>query len=474
VSRKVSGGDGSLATKLVPDENQEAFINEMLMAADFGGAILAEGLGRGKTLTVTEVIIRSNAQCVLLVVPLGTRVGWERHLTLQGFKHPIYRIEAGTNYSVELDKLRRGEPGAYMIGTQFFKNPKFDWTKFKKIHIAVVDESHKFSNRQSKGFSRLLKLKPGFRISISGTPWGNRIENMWAGTRWVYPDYAGGSFWRWAEEYLTQRINTIYRKNPRTGVPEGQEVTEFTGERVPGEYVESLPCFLRTPGEHPEIPPKRYDQLFVELSPKQRRMYDAFERDALIYIKDNPLVATVPLALRTRLRQMTLGTVSVSGDGEVYFEADMQSAKFDVLKEYLQDNDENVIIYVGGSKKYAKIVVERLGAQARLWSGDQTIDERVALIDGFGRDFKYIVAVPEAMGEGWDGLQHNCNTMIWVSRTEDGVVNEQSEGRLARRGQPKDHVLCIDIVAADTYDESIIDRNYLKKKIVDGSLGGLA
>lgn len=449
---------------LVPDKVQEEHIQTVLDSGWAGGALIAEGMGRGKTLIATEVVMRSNARVVLIVAPRATLPSWRATLLGQGFKHPITRIRTGKDFEAVTAALKAGTPGAYLITTQFFSSPKFDWLKYKKIDIAIVDEIHKFANRRGVGHKRLLKLRPAFRLGMSGTPWGNRIENMWAVTRWLYPDWAGGSFWRWAEEYLTQRTNSLYIAG------EYQEVVEITGERIPGKYVSTLPAFIRTKEAHPDIPEILRDQLWVELTPKQRKMYDAFERDCMIFIGDKALVAEIPITMRTRLRQMTLGSVTVDDDGIVGFPDDMASAKFDALKDFLDQNPENVLI-ITESKKYAEIVAKRLGDSARLWQGGLNEAQQQELIDGFGVEFPHLVAVTAALDAGLDGLQKRCHTMVWMSRSEDPVMNSQTEGRLARRGQKHGHVVCIDIIAEDTYDESILNRNYLKERMVALTIG---
>lgn len=448
---------------MVPDETQESHIESILDAGWAGGALLAEGMGRGKTLIAVEVILRSNAKCVLIVCPRGTIRSWRATLERQGFKYPITKVETGKSFDDALADLKKGTAGAYIFTTEFFRTPKIDWMKFKKVDVCVVDEIHKFANRQGVGFKKLQKMRPAFRLGMSGTPWGNRVENMWAVTRWVFPQWAGGSFWRWAAEYLTSVTETIYIKGEPT------DIERLTGEKVQGQYVSELPCFLRTPEKHPDIPPILYDQLYVDLTPRQRKMYDKFEQDAVIFINENPLIANIPITMRIRLRQMTLGSVTVDESGVVGYAEDMQSAKMDVLKEFLDGNPEPVLILTE-SRKYAEIVAKRLGSSARAWVGGLSEDAQTELVNGFGVEFNHLVAVTAALGAGVDGLQERCNTMVWMSRSEDPVLNEQTEARLQRRGQKKDHVVCIDIIANDTYDESILDSNYLKTKMVNSTM----
>ena len=239
---------------------------------------------------------------------------------------------------------------------------------------------------------------------------------------------------------------------------------------MPGAFVKSLPNFHR-----PDLPPHpvNYDVLHVELTPAQRKMYDHFEEKSYVWLGDKALIEDIPLVERMRLREMTLGTVELDEMDNVIFTENMKSAKVEALQEFLSGYGDEPVLILTHSKKYAKIVVGRIKG-AKLWDGDTPHDERDKLLATFGKDFKYLVATVASVAEGIDGLQENCHTMVWLSRTENNTLNRQVEGRIARpaTGGVKKQVLCIDIHAADTYDEAVSNKLYFIERMLEQSLGG--
>jgi SNF2 family DNA or RNA helicase len=67
------------------------------------------------------------------------------------------------------------------------------------------------------------------------------------------------------------------------------------------------------------------------------------------------------------------------------------------------------------------------------------------------------VAVISAIGEGTDGLQERASVVVWLSKDDNRLLNEQAAGRLDRRGQ-KRSVISYEIVAEDTYDEGQLSK----------------
>ena len=100
---------------------------------------------------------------------------------------------------------------------------------------------------------------------------------------------------------------------------------------------------------------------------------------------------------------------------------------------------------------------------ARLLSGQEPLE---AFISG---EIRFIVAVISAIGEGTDGLQERCSTVIWLSRDDNRLLNEQAAGRLDRQGQ-KQSVLSFDIIAEDTYDEGQLGKLVTDRLTMNASL----
>lgn len=168
------------------------------------------------------------------------------------------------------------------------------------------------------------------------------------------------------------------------------------------------------------------------------------------------MIAEVPIAMRTRLRQITLAVPSISDDGEIYFEDNAVSTKYKALLEIIEDHPTDPILILTDSQKYAKIVVNRLNATSTVafeWSGQANQTQRENAKQKFlNGELKYIVAVIPAIAEGVDGLQNVCSTVVWLSHSDSNVLNQQVVDRIRRRGQ-EEVVKIYDIIARDTYDE---------------------
>ena len=433
--------------KLTPDVKQEEAIRK-IVAEPTKAALNASLMGTGKTLMATEVALRLNAETILIIAPLNTYWGW--HDTIQrqtGYTaNGLHKIDSSTKGREAFKSLSESASGWYFVGREYFRMK--EWLKIVP-DIVLVDECHFMQNRASKGFKVAKTLKAGFKLSMSGTPFGNRFEGFWAVTRFLWPDdkIVQKSFWKWVEQWA----NTAY--NPFSSI-------EVLGEKKPGAFANTLPCYVRLePDYNIDVV---HEVRYVDLVPAQRKVYEKFQRDLVVWLKDNPLVAEVPIAARIRLRQMTLAVPSITEDDQVYFADDAVSTKYQALLEIVDDNPDESMLLLTDSQKYAKIVTDRLNAKygdgsAFEWSGRASQGQREEAKQEFIRgDRRFIVAVIPAIAEGVDGLQDSCRTVVWLSHSDSNILNQQVLDRIRRRGQQK-LVQVYDIVARDTYDEGQLD-----------------
>jgi superfamily II DNA or RNA helicase len=160
----------------------------------------------------------------------------------------------------------------------------------------------------------------------------------------------------------------------------------------------------------------------------------------------------------------------------VSFAEDCKSTKIDELFQVISDHPvgEQMLVLTH-SQKFASVVTKRLrqaGHTAFEWSGTQSQANRDKALEAFiAGEVQFIVAVISAIGEGTDGLQEAANVMVWLSKDDNRLLNEQAAGRLDRRGQ-KRSVLSYEIVAEDTYDEGQLSNLVEKQLQMNSSLRG--
>ena len=153
---------------------------------------------------------------------------------------------------------------------------------------------------------------------------------------------------------------------------------------------------------------------------------------------------------------------------DVDYPQNAQSAKINALLTILTERHpkEPVMVYVGDSQKFVRLITERLqsqGIEAAEWSGKTSKTQRKQIMDDFmqGR-LQVIVASISAISDGTDGLQTVCNIEVWMNKSLYGIKNEQAEGRLNRRGQKKEQIIRYDLVHEGTADEETFELDAKK------------
>ena len=480
---------------LVLSTEQDVAVTEMA-GTTHRATLLASDTGTGKTLMATELAKRIDARTILIIGPINRPVvnAWRASFENQGVNLPFRKITSARAEVGNFQRLADDEPGIYYVGREFMHlsatalDPKQkkdgSWTtgrdarwtwRMVKPDLAIFDEVQTASNRNSNAYKVLKTINAGYKIAASGTPEGNRFEGLWSVCRWLWPTaeqpdvehllpharlYVDNSFWRWAATWAQVEDDFFAGKKVR-------------GEIVPGTFVNSLPCYIRIEAERTPVDLRR---VFVDLTPSQRSMYNDMERDMLVWLDDHPLVADIPLVQRTRLRQITLGEVTLVDNGrlaednetvllDVDFDLDCESSKIEALEKIISKyHPTDPILIFTDSAKFAHVVSHRLGSLAREWSGNVTQKARAEILAAFGTTVRYIVAVIPAIAEGIDMLQHVCSTEVWLNESSNEMMNTQAQGRLNRRGQPAKVITQYKLLAHDTADDDHFN-NLVRQRI---------
>lgn len=434
----------AMSEPMVPRPEQEEAIQAILEDR----AHLCRGeVGSGKTLVGVEAALRSKAEYVLVIAPINTFSGWRKTFMRQSGETvtPLV-IDSSKQGKLNFETLASRVPGVYLIGWERFR--MFDWSNMP-LDFVIADEIHRAQNRKAATATALWTTRHSpYKMALSATPWGNRIEGAWAILRWLWwgdEDTAPASFWRWVTRHLNTELDQYQGK-------------KIMGERQPGTIWASLPSKSFFPSPYQEEP--IIHEIECEMTPFQRKIYDRFEQEAIVWLEDRPLVADLPGVMRTRLREICLAVPSIkegwvrkqdkdTGEWEkvwgeiVYFEEDAKSSKADAIIDKLNDlfaaGPYPVLIFTH-SRKFATMLTQRLQAkkfEARQFVGGMPDDERRWKLANFGKEFDVMVATIAAIGTGTDGLQDVCWTEFWISLDDNRVLNEQGLGRIPRAGQTK-------------------------------------
>jgi len=421
-------------------------------------ALNASTMGAGKTLKAVEVVRKLGAETVLLIAPLNTRLSWKITFERQGVDLPFKWINSTKEGKDNLTDWEWLQSGIYFVGPEYFVRKAFEGNKRSLVwrpepDIAIFDEVHRSQNRKSQTFKALRYVRAGYKLAMSGTPTGNSFSGAWAVTKWLWPELIDNSYWAWVDKWCATEYDHFS--------PGGKRVV---GERAPGAFFNSLPCYVRIESEVEAELDK--EEVYVELTTAQRKAYLDLERKMVTWIEDRPIVVEFPIALRTRLRQATLGLFKLGDDEVITFDNDCKSSKIDAMFEILKhDFEDEPALILTESRKFADVVVHRLreaGHTALPWHGEVSGTQRQIAKEAFvSGEFKYLVAVIAAIAEGVDGLQMATRNMLWLNRSDNRILNEQAEKRIHRHGQTR-MVRSRELIAIDTYDSGVLSSQIRK------------
>lgn len=499
---------------LTPTASQRAWIDKFVNSTARGG-ILGLGTGVGKTLVSVEIARLRGAKRVLIMAPDSTFDGWADHVYYQtgrrlkrcatvGHKfthHPdsSRRNPAKDDYLSEtvkltaaqcrsnLEKCQNGDDGWYFVTRELFtvqtwtkvpvkkggqpvidpktKKPKMRaqrkdvWDKKRPFDVVIVDENQRFATKGNRGQQSFAALnKSTFKIASSADWFGSALENMHTVASDVFgDDVVGMNKATFKDTFMDTEFDPFTYDKKRV-----------TGEQIPGLFASTLPLYVTAP---PSVTPPKPDIRYIDLSRSERALYDQLEQNYVASVGDKVLVADIPLTLRIRLRELSLGMFEVEQTGEfredgiekttIRYEPGAKSSKIDEIKSIMSDHPGQHLLVLTHSSKWAHKAAIDLGGEA--WTGQETKAERAEIKARFmSGETKVIVAVFEAMAEGTNGLQYVCNRVVLASRSDQSLMVHQGISRVARTGQEK-QVDVIELVSRDTYDEGVL--HYQNKTI---------
>jgi len=446
--------------------------------------LLGLPLGSGKTVITVEALLRNGSKRVLVVAPRNTFYGWERTVRRQYQDYTddnlVRRIDSSASGKRAMTAFWGGEPGWYLVTWEFYRTrPAGFWDKLKADAV-VLDEVQRMQNRNGKTWRNVRRVgKNSKRIAMSGTFTGNKMEGGWTTLRWLFPETETSSlyttplsFWNWVSDWLTTTEN------------EWMGYTEVGGERYEeGTMLSYYQSYIHEsdPTEVPEVNEIIID---VPMSAEQKRLYRELEKEYVVWLDTpdpitgkKPMVSKLPVTKRLRLRQITLGVPIINEENKVVYDVNCSSPKLDATVAELESLDpmEPVLVFVH-SREFALVASARLtqqGYPSYAWVGGTSDKSRREAVSLWGKPngIQVIVAVIEAIAEGTDGLQDVCSEEIWLSESENMMMNTQARSRIPRDGNKSKVVNRRRIIVPGTYDQKILDRHLQRRLELNKSLG---
>lgn len=335
----------------------------------------------------------------------------------------------------------------------------------------VLDEAHRTKEPTSKQTRACWYLQHSEgveqRWSLTGTPIANHVGDLWSIMHGIAPhEYAARAEFvdRYAQfawnEYGTQDISDV-RPDTR------EELFKFLDPR----FRRMLSAVVL-----PQLPPKIWSTYEVELTPKQRKMYDEIEE--MLFARDekgNMLVATNNLVKNTRLIQLASSSCEVVYTGELddhgneKFEINLinPSSKIDALVEVVGDFEGHSIAVSAFSRKLIDLAEQRLTDKGircvKITGGVNEWDRAENLRKFQNKEAQVMLFTLSAGGVGID--MTTASVMVRLQRSYSMIDNVQGLGRVHRIGSEQhSSIFIVDIIAPGTVEDDQLDRLRVKEE----------
>lgn len=459
--------------------------------------LLADQPGLGKTLEVLgglelARLLDYEEAMILIVTPIiNAQTTWRD--SIERFVAPRYDINVidvskgtATQKTKQFEKRRITAPTIVLANHDALgRVPQIT----EEIYDAVIiDESHmvlpikdprKLTNFW-KGLNKIQMSNNVIRVAISGTPDRGKLENRYGTWMFLHPEHVPTK-WAWLEE-------NFWMNEQRVSKTRTIKVATTLKNQAAWQERDRAWMIRRTKQEVlPQLPPKRYVDVEVELGKDQRAAYlnQQMISERKIYdskMEERDSGEAMVFALRAR----QLSTCSwEEAEGKIVPVLGGQSAKLDWILEWfsergfleqdsMADNSAKVVIVSQFSKvlHWLKAELNGRGISCDVLDGSASDNARANVQREFQAGNLRVVLLSGSMGVGIN--LDAADDLIMLDSPYDPDRIEQIEDRV-HRASNMHHVTIWNVIAKDTIDQAIMEkvskRYVVTRGVMDGSRG---
>ena len=311
------------------------------------------------------------------------------------------------------------------------------------IFMVIFDEIHKCRSPKSITGRNLLRLNAKYKVGLSGTPMVNNPMDFYLFLRWIGVEQR--NYWQFSQYYQIWKEIRV-RREVEDGITY-ETIKVPVGYRHLDEIQMKMDNYMirRTKKDVLELPRKIYRKEYLEMGPKQQKIYDEIFTGMLkevdkIKASPNPLVEFI------RLRQATSDCSLVSSGVNESVKLDRME---DIVEETIQ-NGEKLLIFTT-YQETARNAAKRLRKYKPAMIMQDTKDVEKEK-QKFRDSTDILIGTIGVMGTGHTLTE--AGTVLFLEQPWTSADLEQAEDRAHRIGQDKP-VTYITLLCKDTIDERV-------------------
>ncbi|TRX38736.1 ATP-dependent helicase [Flavobacterium sp. ZT3R18] len=318
----------------------------------------------------------------------------------------------------------------------------------------ILDESQYIKNKNSKIFKAINQIKASHKISLSGTPIENSLDDLWSQMQFINPNILG-SYSFFAENYKLP----IEKKQDENSLLELKNIiSPFILRRTKEQVLKDLP--------------ELSEQIFYcEMEPEQEKLYEEEKSKARNFLLKAEGPSTDKISIINtlmRLRQLSNHPKMIDSKSE------MDSGKYIAATRYLetlvQSNQKTIVFssFVSNLNFYKTWCQENKIDFCEL-TGETPLKEREFQVNRFQEQEKPLLFFISLKAGGVGLNITKASYVIFLDPWWNPFSEKQGIGRAHRIGQ-MNKVNVIRFISKNTVEEKIIRLQESKKLLADSLL----
>jgi superfamily II DNA or RNA helicase len=405
------------------------------------GAMLADDMGLGKTLQALCAVHGRT----LVVAPTSVLVNWNEEAS---------KFRPALRSCVYHGPQRQLDADADLVLTTY-AILRLDAERLAAVHwdTVVLDEAQLIKNPESQVAQAAYGLQATFRITLTGTPVENRLDELWSQFHFINPGLLGSR-----RDFVARLGKPIADGEPGAAAKLRERIRPFMLRRLKRDVA-------------PELPSRTDVVLHCTLSSKERAVYDAVRAATLHDVVERLQAGggvLQALEALLRLRQACCHSALVPGQKA------QSSSKLDLLLEQLVQaaaEGHRALVFSQWTNLLDLAEPHLRAAKLDFVRLDGTTEDRGAVVKQFqAEDGPPVMLV--SLKAGGTGLTLTAADHVFLlDPWWNPAVEDQAADRAHRIGQQRP-VFVHRLVAEKTVEEKILGMQAEKRAVATAALEG--
>ena len=438
---RVNPANHPLRKKLLKEELLPYQLDGVAFVAGAGRAILADDMGLGKTIQgigAAELLAQeANVRRVLVICPASVKSQWRNEI--RRFSNRDVQIVVGP---------------AAQRGTQYESECFFTICNYEQVlrdiqpieraqwDLIILDEGQRIKNWESKTARVMKGLKSTFALVLSGTPLGNRLDDLYSVAQFVDDRRLGPAFrFQNRHRIVDERGKVLGYKN----------LAELRSQLRPILLRRTKDLVLK------ELPPRTTEIVRIPPTEEQKELHDSHMRIVSQIARKSFITEMDLLRLQKALLmcRMTADSTFLVEKKKPAFSSKLDRLA-ELLEEMFSEPDRKAVVFSEWTTMLDIIepLLKKLKLEFVRLDGSVPQKQRQELVHRFQQHSECRLFLTTNAGSTGLNLQA-ANTVINVDLPWNPAVLEQRIARAHRMGQ-KQPVQVYILVTEETIEENLL------------------